>query len=127
MVRQVCFCRFSRTSSGPALAFLAGVRTDYPRHIEGFNYLGEYRYFLTFCCDRRRKAFTVPDAVALVTTHFMRAAEEEEFAIVACCFMPDHAHLVAEGLEDHSDLKRFISRAKQLSGYHYKQQFNERL
>jgi putative transposase len=48
-------------------------------------------------------------------------------AIIACCFMPDHVHLVVEGLRDDSDGARFISRAKQLSGYHYNQAFKNRL
>ncbi len=37
--------------------------------------------------------------------------------------MPDHAHLVVEGLDDGAELKRFISRAKQMSGYYYKQRY----
>jgi putative transposase len=36
-------------------------------------------------------------------------------------------HLVVEGLRDDSDLRRFTSRAKQLSAYHYKQTFKRRL
>jgi putative transposase len=91
------------------------LSTPYP----GFDYLGYYRYFLTFCCEDRAPAFADADAVALVTSQFLRAAKDEEFSIIACCFMPDHAHLVVEGLEERSDLKRFISRAKQFSGYHY--------
>ena len=60
-------------------------------------------------------------------TQFLRAAGDENVAIIAGCFMPDHVHLVLEGLRDDSDLKRFISRAKQLSAYHYKQAHAERL
>lgn len=41
--------------------------------------------------------------------------------------MPDHVHLVVEGLEDGSDLKRYVSKSKQLSGYAYKQQYRTRL
>ena len=37
--------------------------------------------------------------------------------------MPDHAHLVVEGLDDGAELKRFILRAKQMSGYYYKQRY----
>lgn len=35
--------------------------------------------------------------------------------------MPDHVHLVIEGLEERSDLKQFIRLAKQLSGYYWSQ------
>jgi putative transposase len=96
-------------------------------HLPGFDYLGCYRYFLTFCVDRRRHAFEDPDAVALVWSQFLRAAATEAFAIIACCFMSDDTHLVAEGQAENSDLKRFISRAKQLSAFAYKQRHGKRL
>jgi len=35
--------------------------------------------------------------------------------------MPDHLHLLTEATADNSDGLRFIARAKQLSGFHYKQ------
>ena len=38
------------------------------------------------------------------------------FAILAYCFMPDHVHLLVEGLSETSDLKRFAKMAKQRSG-----------
>jgi REP element-mobilizing transposase RayT len=41
--------------------------------------------------------------------------------------MPDHVHLLVEGQSEHSDCRRFISRAKQLSGFHYRRQFGETL
>jgi putative transposase len=97
------------------------VRTDYPRHLPDFDYTGIYRYFLTFCVNGRAQAFVNQDAVDLTWTQFLRAATDESFSIIACCFMPDHSHLLVEGLDDSAELKRFISRAKQLSGFHYKQ------
>jgi REP element-mobilizing transposase RayT len=36
-------------------------------------------------------------------------------------FMPDHVHLIAEGKEEASDLRKFIARAKHYSGYRYSQ------
>jgi REP-associated tyrosine transposase len=101
--------------------------TDYPHHIPGFAYLGCYRYFLTFCCEQRAKAFADDAAVQLVWSQFLRAAEDCEFAIIACCLMPDHVHLVVEGVRDDADLKLFVSRAKQFSGFEYKKKFGARL
>lgn len=34
--------------------------------------------------------------------------------------MPDHLHLLIEGKDSNSDMKRFISSYKQYTGYHYK-------
>jgi putative transposase len=71
--------------------------------------------------------FTDVDIVDLVMSQFLRAASDEGFAIIAACFMPDHTHLVVEGQQENSDLKRFISRAKQFSGYYYSQKKKQRL
>ena len=103
------------------------MRTEYPHHLPSFSYLGIQRYFLTFCVDRRSRAFVEREIVDMVWSQFLRAASDEPFSIIACCFMPDHVHLLVEGVEDASDLKRFLSRAKQLSGYHYNQQRKKRL
>ena len=41
--------------------------------------------------------------------------------------MPDHLHLLIEAGSESSNALDFIKRAKQLSGFHYKKQFGERL
>ena len=104
-----------------------GMRTNYPHHLPAFDYTGFHRYFLTFCTEKRVRIFVIDEAVNLVWTQFLRAAGGESMAILACVFMPDHVHLIAEGEEEDSDLKRFISRAKQFSGYHYMQTKGARL
>jgi putative transposase len=43
-------------------------------------------------------------------------AKAEQFAVLAYCFMPDHVHLVIEGLTDTADLARFAKMAKQRAG-----------
>jgi putative transposase len=103
------------------------MRTNYPRHVPGFAYLGCYRYFLTFCCQDRHREFEDEAVVRLVWSQFLRVAESQQFAIIACCFMPDHVHLLVEGLEDDSDLKVFISKSKQFSGYAFSQRRERRL
>jgi len=103
------------------------MRTDYPHHLPAFDYTGFYRYFLTFCTEKRARLLVDDDTVDLVWTQFLRAASGENMAILACVFMPDHVHLVTEGEAEDTDLKRFISRAKQLSGYHYAQSKGSRL
>jgi putative transposase len=56
-----------------------------------------------------------------------RAATDEPFDIVAYCFMPDHVHLLVAGRTESADLKRFVSRARQFAGYHFKQRFGRNL
>jgi putative transposase len=93
-----------------------------PEHLKTFDYLGFHRYSLTFCTNQRRKLFTTRDVVDLVLAQISRAATENQFAVIAYCFMPDHVHLLVEGLAEASDCKRFIARAKQYSGFYYPKQ-----
>jgi putative transposase len=67
--------------------------------------------------------FTTRERVDLVLEQFLRSAEEERFAIIVYCFMPDHVHLLIEGKSVRSDCKRFIALAKQYSGFYYRKQF----
>ena len=106
---------------------LTRVLTRHPEHLKGFDYTGAYRYFLTFCTFQRRTLFLTREHVDLVLTQFRRTADDEGFAIPAYGFMPDHVHLLIEGLSNESDCRRFIARAKQLSGFHYKKAFGEPL
>ena len=48
-------------------------------------------------------------------------------AIVTYCFLPDHLHLLVEGLSESTACLAFISRAKQLSAFHFKKAHGKRL
>ncbi|NOT27616.1 MAG: transposase [Acidobacteria bacterium] len=97
--------------------------TNHPARLKTLNYRGLHRYVLTFCTHERRRLFVMADCVAVVYLQFLRAAAGSQMAILAYCFMPDHVHLLIEGLSDDSDGRLFIARAKQLSGFHFQKQF----
>ena len=103
------------------------MRTGRPGHLKTFDYLGLYRYFLTFCTHRRQKYFAEAQFVEVVLAQILRAAEDERVAIVAYCFMPDHLHLLVEAGSESSDCLSFIKRAKQLSAFYYSKRFGHRL
>ena len=103
------------------------MRTNYPRHLEGFSYVGFHRYFLTFCTFERTCLFVTHHIVTLVADQILRAAREHGISVIAYCFMPDHLHLVVEGTAENSDLKAFISRAKQYGAFYYRQETGGRL
>jgi putative transposase len=94
---------------------------NYPKHLDGFSYVGRYRYFLTFCTQDRNPLFVEASVVSCAWTQILRAASEDAMDVIAYCFMPDHAHLVMGGREETSDLLRFIAKAKQFSGYTHSQ------
>ena len=101
--------------------------TSRPEHLKGFDYRGPNQYFLTFCTDSRKRHFVTEDAVAVAGTQIQRAATEQSIALLTYCYMPDHLHLLVEGQAEDSDCLRFIARAKQFSGFHYKAKFGHRL
>jgi putative transposase len=101
--------------------------TGNPGHLRSFDYIGRYRYSLTFCTDRRQPHFTTAEPVDLVHGQIVRAARAESAAIVAACYMPDHVHLLIEMESELSDALALISRAKQYSGFHFKRRFGKRL
>ena len=84
----------------------------YPPRSAHLPYLGRHHYFLTFCTDQRSRLFVEQTLVALVQEQILRAAREVRFEISAYCFMPDHLHLIASGVDETSDARVFISRSQ---------------
>jgi putative transposase len=103
------------------------VRTRSPGHLKTFDYLGPHRYSLTFCTAHRHSLFTTHPVVDLVLEQIARAADEQQFAVIAYCFMSDHVYLLVEGKSADSDGKKFIARAKQYSGFYYKKEHGSTL
>jgi putative transposase len=88
-----------------------------PPRIPGFPYRGPWRYLLTTCTDGRKPHFTSPCIVDVARTHLLRTADAYSFAVPAYCFMPDHVHVLAEGLTDDSDLRRWVAMFKQTAAF----------
>ena len=63
----------------------------------------------------------------LALLQFQRSARDCEYAILAYCFMPDHVHLLIEAQSEASDCRRFMTRAKQFSGFAHARRFGGRL
>jgi len=99
----------------------------YPPRLRDFDYIGRYSYHLEFTTFDRRPLFEATENVELVRTQLSRACTEKAFAVAAWCFMPDHLHIVIDGLRDDSDAKRFVSVFKQYSGFYFKQARRETL
>ena len=95
----------------------------YPSHHDELPYVGKHHYFLTFCTNRKTRFFVDAAKVDLVRTQILRGARECQFALTAYCFMPDHLHLIASGTAENADVKKLITRAKQYSGFNFKQEF----
>jgi putative transposase len=98
-----------------------------PKRLASHNYVGPALYFLTFCTYERAKALSDHEVAARTLEQFRRTAAIEQFAILAYCLMPDHVHLLVEGIAATSDLKRFAKMAKQRSGGVHRRRYGARL
>jgi len=67
----------------------------------------------------RRDLFFDDQTAVETLAKFRITAAENQFAILAYCLMPDHVHLLAEGLAEQSDLLRFVRMGKQRAAYSY--------
>ena len=90
-----------------------------PQRLEGFSYIGCHQYFLTTCTFDRRRTFLDHVVATQTIEQFRTTSRSEEFELLAYCVMPDHAHLLVEGLTGRSDFRRFAKMAKQRSGAAY--------
>ena len=91
------------------------------------HYTGKRIYFVTICTENHRPAFNNDSVVARILETLTTAAQNHKFAVHAYCFMPDHLHVLVEGLTDQSQLLQFIRSFKQTSAFAYTQTFRHRL
>ena len=85
------------------------MRSRRPLRLRGFSYRGIHRDFLTFCTFDRHPHFADGAIVAVALSQILRVAENEHFAILAYTFMPDHVHLLLEGMSLDADVRRFMA------------------
>jgi REP element-mobilizing transposase RayT len=76
-----------------------------PPRVAGFSYVGLYLYFLTICCDQRRRCFEDYDAANWLVSQIVQLFPSKQFAVIAYCVMLDHVHLLVEELTDDADLR----------------------
>jgi REP element-mobilizing transposase RayT len=96
-------------------------------HLKSFEYTGRCRYFVTICVAGKRSLFLNKLVVAPLLDLLKQTSKFYGFTVWAYCFMPDHVHILVEGLSDRSDLKKFISMFKQKSSFWYKREFGSQL
>ena len=98
-----------------------------PRRLDPVDYVGFRQYFLTICTHQRGRHFTDTATVAMVLAQFLRVAIDEQFEVLAYCFMPDHLHAVVTARSEAADFQRFVRLAKQRSGFLFAQTAGRRL
>ncbi|MBI5378937.1 MAG: transposase [Nitrospirae bacterium] len=71
----------------------------------------------TLCIKDRVAIFEDPFVVAVFTEMLGSALKAQRCVAPVFCFMPDHLHVIAQGLDDLSEVWRSLVTFKQQSGY----------
>jgi putative transposase len=93
-------------------------RKSSPR-LPTFEYKGAYAYFVTINTDDNRPYLRGGVARRCVEL-LLASTEDARFENTAYCVTPNHLHLLTCGLDETSDLMRFMQRFKQLTGFAFK-------
>jgi len=91
------------------------------------DYIGQRWFFLTLCYTDRRKRFTSPQICNGFLDVLQPTATRYLFAIHAYCLMPDHIHLLAEGLQRQSNVLQFMRVLKRNSSTPFQRETGEAL
>ncbi len=115
-----------RSSERPAHCMIHGMSRR-PSRARGFAYRGCHRYFVTACTCRREPAFADASHASELATTILRVFGANAFDVLAYCIMPDHVHLLLEGLSEDADFQRAVRVWKLQAGHAWRRQHQEPL
>ena len=75
----------------------------------------------------RSRSFTDSNFATSVASRIPPYFASRDFAVPAYCLMPDHVHLLLEGVSDDADLRESVRVWKQVVGFVWKRQTNVQL
>ena len=91
------------------------------------SYIGRQHYFVTLCSFHRKKTFVDARRASWLVEVLRNVCATRNFAVQAYCLMPDHFHLLAEGLEPTSDLLNLVKTFKLKTSRTYFSQTSQNL
>ena len=93
----------------------------HPHRLQRRRYIGAYTHFLTACVYDRQEAFRDHELALETTEQLLLTCRKHGFAVFAHTLMPDHVHVLFQGLRQDSDFLKCLNRWRQLSGYWHRQ------
>ncbi|MBY0494744.1 MAG: transposase [Cyanobacteria bacterium] len=100
---------------------------NHPHRLPKEHYIGRRKHFLTACTYMRRERFRDAATCVMTIDQLLRACRKHGFVIIAYVLMPDHIHVLIEGLRDDSDFVKWLNLFRQLTGYWEKHRTNHQL
>jgi putative transposase len=87
------------------------------RHFPDICYSGEVSVSITACVQNGRPVFEKSEIVATFVDFLRESANLNQCIVPVYCFMPEHLHMIVQGLTETSDANRAVKRFKQRTGY----------
>ena len=94
--------------------------------LQEFTYVGAFAYHVVIV-TRDRQPLLHDDLATQAIAELERVAAATSFDVLAYVIMPDHIHVLLNGMTDASDLVRFVQRFKQATAYEFKQRAGDGL
>ena len=88
-----------------------------PPRAASFSYRGRHRYLVTAVTRDRSPSFSDSRFAGEVVSQIPPFFERRGFAVTAYCLMPNHVHLLLEGVSDDADLREAVRVWKQWVGH----------
>ncbi len=102
------------------------VRKARPR-LATFDYRGQHAYHVVLTVKERSSVFEDVGFGEWCIAQLRESAKKCQFDLQAYCFMPDHVHLLVQGLSESSFLVRFVQNFKQRTGFHFRRKSGDQL
>jgi len=94
--------------------------------VKGFSYRGFYRYFVTACTQGRSRSFADTRRANDLTAQLSPFFAVYGFEVLAYCVMPDHVHLLLEGLTAEANLLEAMRPWKQKTAREWMMRYHSR-
>ena len=82
-------------------------------------YRGPRWHFVTICASERSRPFASKQTAEWLIRVLRQESSRNLFAIQAYCLMPDHLHLLLNGVSLNANLLQFIARFKQVTSHRF--------
>ncbi len=86
-------------------------------HLPRECYHGHICASFTACIREHSPLFTADEVVTNFVDILDWARERNDCVVLLYCFMPDHLHVVVQGISEHADLYKMMVNFKQKSGF----------
>jgi putative transposase len=96
-----------------------------PHRLPREDYCGEVTVAFTICVSENPSLFNEEEVVKTFIDILRKVVENNDSQVIIYCFMPDHVHLILQGLSPNADVWKAVVDFKQHSGYWLRRNRNQ--